>query len=525
MLRRVSCWVLCVAIFFAALADVHAGQPPLILRGGTIVDGTGQEPFVGDVVIRDGRIVSVNKGGAGGEGRTLDVSGLVVAPGFIDLHNHSDESILTAKGRIALNYLTQGVTTIVTGNCGSGHVDVARYYQRLAQQGTGLNVAHLVPHGSLRSRVMGSVNRAPSEDELNRMKKLLDRALSAGAWGMSTGLIYTPGSYASTEELIQLCEVVARHGGLYASHIRGEGADRVLNAISEAIQIGRATGVPVHISHLKASGPDAWGMMPQICELICRAREDGLTVTADQYPYTASSTSVAAMTIAPELREGGRKRFLERLRDPEFEARVRESIATRLRRRGGPGTIMIAALKKRPSWVGHTIEEIASMTSLSPVDVVLETERLGGAAAVAFTMSEDDVRYAMRQPWVATASDGSARVPDETKPHPRSYGCFPRKIGRYAIELGVVSLEGAIRSASGLPADILGLRDRGYLKPGLIADIVVFDPAEFRDRATFENPHQYSTGVRYLFVNGVLVLEDGRWTGVLPGKPLRHVSR
>ncbi len=494
----------------------------ILLEGGTIVDGTGAPAYRGDLLILDGRIHAVGQVPKVRNATRIDVEGMIVAPGFIDLHNHSDRSILTEGGKVALNYLTQGVTTIVTGNCGSGHVNVARYYARLERQGIGLNVAHLIPHGSLRQQVMGNVNRPPGEAELRRMKRLVERGMRAGAWGLSTGLIYTPGCYAETDELIALARVVGSMGGIYASHIRGEGADRVMAALREAVEIGAASGAPVHISHLKASGPDAWGMMGEICRFLEQQRARGQRVTADQYPYTASSTSVAAMVIPEELREGGRDVFFQRLKDPEFGERVRRSIEKRLQKRGGPQTIMVASLDRRPSWVGKTLDEIAKAAGMSPVNVVLEIEQLGGAGAVAFTMSEEDVRLAMRQPWVATASDGSARIPDNTKPHPRSYGCFPRKIGRYALEWGIISLEHAVRSSSGLPADILGLTDRGYIQPGKVADLVVFDPDRFRDRATFEQPHQYSEGVFYLFVNGELVIDRGRYTGALAGRPLRH---
>ena len=499
---------------------IAATPQTIILRGGTVYDGTGRPARQADVVLRGDRIVMVGDA-AGVQGRVIDVSGLIVCPGFIDLHNHSDENIVKPQSRAAVNYRTQGVTTIVTGNCGFGPIDVSDYYRKLADQGVGVNVAHLVPHGALREHVMGSENRLASPRELERMKRLLRRGLEAGAWGMSTGLIYTPGCYADTEELIALAAVVAEFDGLYASHIRGEDAERLWPALEEAIRIGRTTGVRVHISHFKASGPKAWGSLSRACRLLEGARAAGVGVTAGQYPYTASSTSVAAMTIPQEARAGGPEQLLKRLTDPKEGPMWRKRIAEALDQRGGPSTIMIASLEKRPEWVGKTIEQIAAETGMDPVEVIVTIQRLGGASAIAFTMREDDVRYAMKKGYVATASDGAARVPDNTLPHPRSYGCFPRKIGRYAVEYGVVSLEHAIRSCTGLPADILGLPRRGYLREGHVADVLVFDPKTFRDRATFRQPHQYSTGVVYLFVNGELVIEQGKVTGALAGKPLR----
>ncbi len=493
-----------------------------LLRGATIYDGSGKPPVKGDLLIRGERIVALGMVQVEGKPVVIDARGLIVAPGFIDLHTHSDDAMTQTKTRANLNYLTQGVTTVVTGNCGAGPIDVAAYFKKMEDTGIGSNVVHLVPHNAVRRKAMGNVNRPPTAQELHRMEALVDQGMKDGAYGMSTGLIYNPGTYSKTDELIALARVVSRHGGLYASHIRNEGTG-VLAATEEALTIGREARVPVHISHMKASGQKAWGKSADQIAMVLRARKEGQVVTADQYPYIASSTSLSATLIPTRFREGSAKDFLERLKDPEQEKLIRRGIEANLQDKDGGARIRLASYKPNPQWSGKTLAELARTEKKNVVDLVLEIERNGGAGIVNFGMSEEDVRQIMKQTFVATASDGSARVPDEVSvPHPRSYGCFPRKIGRYALQDQVISLEHAIRSASGLPADILRLPERGYLRKGYHADVVVFDPHKFRDVATFEMPHQYSTGVRYLFVNGQLAIKEGVFTKIYAGKVLRH---
>src|SRR5262249_34824791 len=383
------------------------------------------------------------------------------------------------------------------------------------------NVVHQVPHNAVRQAVMRNANRAPTADELKKMEALVDAGMRDGAWGLSTGLIYNPGTYARTDEVVTLAKVAARHGGHYASHIR-EGGTGLLPALEEALTIGGGAGLPVHISHLKASGRKSWGKAGDAIALIEKARRAGQVVTADQYPYTASSTSLAATVMPPRFREGESRDYLARLDDPK----LREAIARDLAERGGGKTLRIARYPPKPAWRGKDLDTIASEEKKDVLDVILDIERHGGASCVSFGMKEEDVRLIMKQPWVATASDGVAMVPaGDTVPHPRSYGCFPRKIGRYALEDKIVTLEQAIRSASGLPADILGLPERGYLKPGYFAHVVVFHPKTFRDQATYDKPHQYATGVRWLFVNGKAAIADGKLTGTRAGRVLRHESK
>ncbi|NUQ61184.1 MAG: D-aminoacylase [Pirellulales bacterium] len=506
----------------AAPAPAAPLDADLLLQGGTIHDGSGAEPAVADVAVREGRIVAVGKVVPGKIGRTIDCRGLIVAPGLIDLHTHSDETLAQPGVRPCLNYLLQGCTTMGTGNCG-GARDVAKFLEDVDSNGAGTNIAHLVGHGTVRGKVLGSARRAPAADELERMKALVAQAMRDGAWGMSTGLIYAPSSYAETDELIALANVVANHGGIYVSHIRDEG-DRVVEAVAEAIRIGRESGAPVHISHFKSMQIPNWGRVRDAAALIEKARAEGLRITADQYPYTANSFSLADATLpAAQIQWCKPSDLGKRMAgEPEFSVLVRRVIADQL---GRTENIVIAASKKFPGYVGKSLKEIAAEEKMETVDLVLKIVAQEAPQIVSHSMSEDDVRWAMALPWVATASDGAARAlnPHEHH-HPRNFGTFARKIGRYAIQDKVLSLSQAIRSATGLPADIFGLSERGYLREGYQADIVVFDPAEYRDRATFEKPQEYATGVRYVFLNGQVAVDGGKPGSKLFGRALRHRS-
>lgn len=511
--------ILTACLFLPAL--VEEPDADVVLINATLVDGTGAAPFTGDLAIKGDRIVAVGKF-KGRATKVLDCTGLVIAPGFIDLHTHSDTPLTLPGTAPNLNYLTQGVTTAVTGNCGAGPVEVAGYFEKMEKLGIGSNVIHQVPHNAVREKVMGNVNRDPSPEDLKAMETLVEKGMRDGAWGLSTGLIYTPGTYSKTEELIALAKIAHKYGGFYASHIRDEGTG-VFKAIEEILTICRRVGLRVHISHIKVSGRASWGKAGDVIAMIRRARkEEGLEVTADQYPYPASSTSLAAMVIPTKYRAGTDKDFLKWLDDPKVGGQIRAAIRDSIEKRLGGKTLRIASFGPRLDWQGKDLETIAKLEKLDVVDLVLQIQKKGGASVVSFGMHEEDVRLFMSEPYVATASDGSSQVPSDTVPHPRSYGTFPRKIGKYALEDKIISLEQAVRSASGLPADILKLPKRGYLKTGYFADLVVFDPKTFRDQATYDEPHRYSTGVRYLFVNGRLVIDEGRFTGVRAGRVLRH---
>lgn len=513
--------IVCVLTFFSSLP--LSAQPvsvDVLLKGGTIYDGTGSKPVVGDLGIKGETIVAVGTFESAGTPHVIDCTGLIVAPGFIDLHNHSDWGIVTREKRANLNFLTQGCTTVVTGNCGAGPLDAAKYYTTIDEHGAGTNVAHLLPQGNLRSEVIGDEDRRATVAEIERMGQLARQAMRDGAWGMSTGLIYVPSVYADTSELIAIARVVGEAGGIYVSHMRGEG-ESLLAAVAELLEIGREAKLPVHASHFKSSGRENWGLIRQATEMIQGARANGQVATADQYPYIASSTSLDATVIPTWARAGSRTEMIARFDDPELGPKIRTQVQRSLDAKLGGEAILFARFAKRPDWVGLNLAQVATKEGKTPLEIAEFVARNQGATIVNFSMSEEDVRFAMQVEWVATASDGRTEIPGADKPHPRFYGTFPRKIGHYSIREEVLPLAQAIRSASGLPADILGMTDRGYLKPSLAADIVVFDPHKYIDTATFQEPHQYASGVQYLYVNGTPAIFGGHPTGALAGKALR----
>lgn len=549
--RKLSFLFAAVLSFISSEALLQAQDAPradVLLKNAVVIDGSGQPGVIGDVALKGNRIIGVGKCEISGANQTIDCTGLVVCPGFIDLHNHSDAQIVQPGTRANMNFVLQGCTTIITGNCGAGPVDTAGYLKKVDQSGAGTNVGHLVPQGALREDVVGLEDRKSTAEELDKMRHLADQAMLDGCWGMSTGLIYVPSSYADTAEIIEIAKVVSRRGGLYVSHIRGEGRE-LLQSVEEVLQISRAAELPGHISHFKCSGKDAWGLAERAIELVEKARARGVPVTADQYPYFASSTSLEATVIPTWARAGGNKKLLERWDDPQLGPTLKSEIEDEIRIKDDGRMVRFARYAPRPDWIGKNLFEVAEMEKKSTLDIVRDVMEHGGASIVHFSMNEEEVRAIMRKPWVATASDGRADLPGVDKPHPRLYGTFPRKIGRYSIQDQVIPLEQAIRSATGLPADIFGLADankyapdteksddksgrvasaslaRGYLKTGMAADVVVLDPKSFIDNATFDEPTKYSSGVRHMWINGTASIVDGHPTGALAGVALRHKAR
>ena len=489
----------------------------LLLKGGKVVDGSGSEPRVLDVGIRGDRIVFIGEAARRGVRgrRVINVAGLVVAPGFIDPHTHALEDLSDSKRKGVENYLMQGVTTVFTGNDGGGPVRVAETLELWRRQGIGANAALLVGHGTVRDQVMKMSQAAPSPAQLQEMKRLVAQAMDEGAFGMSTGLYYIPGSYAKTEEVVELAKVVAAKGGIYDTHMRDENSYSIglLGSIRETIRIGREAKIPVHISHIKALGREVWGKSEEAIRLIKEARAEGINVTANQYPYAASGTSIAAALIPRSADYGEGEQFFKNIEDPATRARLLAEMEANMKRRGGAESLLITSARDK-RLVGKTLAEAARERGVPPTEAALQILKEGGDALASFNMSEHDIDNFMRQDFVSTGSDGSAG-------HPRKYGTFPRKLREYVYRRKLISLPFAIRASSALTAEACRVPERGLLNVGYFADVIVFDEKTIDDRATYERPQVLAVGMRYVIVNGKIVIEGGRYNGTLNGRPLR----
>ena len=497
-----------------------------IIRNGRVVDGTGSPAFFADVAITGGHIVAVGHITNSAK-RELDAHGLIVAPGFIDLHTHADE---VADHPLAENFLRMGVTTVVVGNCGSSTLNVKKFFREIEDKHVSLNVATLIGHNSVREEAMGgSFDREPTEKELSRMRELVERAMEDGAQGLSTGLIYLPGTFAKTDEILELARVAAKHGGRYATHMRNEGS-HIIDALNETMRIGREAGLPVHVSHVKLAGERSWGQADKVLAFFEETRRSGLDVTWDQYAYTASSTSLGQL-IPDSARDGGNKKFIERLADEKQKAEIVEAMKDKMRERGATNYAyaVIASYKHNPKLNGKNIMEAAKIlrgsdTMEDQIETILEIQKNGGGSGVFHGMCEPDLQTFMRHPFTAVACDSGIREFGKEVPHPRGYGNNARVLGRYVRDLGVLRLEDAVRKMTSLPANDFHFEGRGLVRSGSWADIVVFDPATVRDNATYDDPHHYATGFAFVLVNGDVVVEQDKHTGARPGQALRHES-
>ncbi|MEP6999522.1 MAG: amidohydrolase family protein, partial [bacterium] len=439
----------------------------------------------------------------------------VVAPGFIDPHTHTLEDLANKDRKGNADYLMQGVTTVITNNDGGGTIDIGKRLRAWGKNGIGTNAALYVPQGSVRGTVMGMSNAAPSATQLDSMRAIVARGMSEGAIGMSTGLYYAPGNYSSTDEVIELAKIAARSGGIYDSHMRDEGSytsGGVVGSVNETIRIGREAHIPVHISHIKALGTDVWGQSDSIVAIIKAARATGVEVTADQYPYLASGTSVGASLLPRWAEAGGRDSLRARVSDPAIRGKLVGEMEKNLVRRGGAASLLITSTRDT-SILGKNLEQVAQARHEPPIEAAITIILAGDASVASFNMKESDVETFMVQPFVMTGSDGSGG-------HPRKYGTFPRKLRQYVYETHLLTLPQAIHSSSALTAETLRLTDRGVLAAGKFADVVVFDPRTVSDRATYEQPTLLATGMRYVLVNGVVAVNDGVYTGALAGRPL-----
>ncbi len=494
----------------------NAENLDLLIRNGSLCDGSGAAAVPSDIGISGDRIVFIGKNAGLQATRVIDAGGLIVAPGFIDPHTHTLADLSSPQRKRNDAYLMQGVATVVTGNDGDGPVDPAPVLDKWRQQGIGTNAALYVGQGAVRRQVMGMSGAAPTPQQLTQMENLVDRAMGQGAIGMSTGLYYAPGSYSTTEEVIALAKVAAAHGGLYDTHMRDEDSYNIglIAAVQETIRIGREAGLPVHISHIKALGKSVWGKSTEVIAIIDGARAQGVKISASQYPYIASGTSVTASLIPRWAEIGGSAALLKRIDDPSTRARLIADMTRNLENRGGPASLLMTASKDKEI-VGKTLAQVAQERNEAPLDAALQIVKAGGSDVASFNMNEADIKNFMRQNWVMTCSDGSTG-------HPRKYGTFPRKLRKYVFDEHVITLPFAIRSMTSLTAATLMLKDRGLLKTGYFADVVVFDPKSIRDLATFAEPKVLSTGVRYLLVNGKLAVDNGQLTDALSGRCLEH---
>ena len=524
--RRVARLAAAVFAIATAIATSSAAAQTvpydLLLTNARVVDGTGSPWYRADVAIRHDSIVRVAYHVTGPARRTIDVAGQVVAPGFIDIHSHARRGIFDVP--TADNYIRMGVTTVIEGPDGSSPVPLAPFLARLDTLKKSINIGSFIGQGSIRSAVMGNVDRKATPEEIARMRVLVEQGMKDGAFGLSSGLFYVPGTFTPTEEVIELAKVAGRFGGIYISHMRDE-ASGVVASVKETIRIGEEGGLPTQVTHHKIVGPGYWGASVETLKLVEEARARGVDATIDQYPYTASSTSIAAALLPKWALEGKNEAVQARLRDPATHARIRTESAKiiKLERGGGdPKNVVIAHCAWDPSLDGKNLADITRSRGMEPTlenaaEAAMWIVEKGGCQGIFHAISEEDLVRILRYPGTMIATDGEVPIFGRGNPHPRSYGTFARVLGVYVREQHVLTLEDAVRKMTSYPAQRLGLEDRGIIRPGMKADVVVFDPATVRDRATFENPHQYAEGFSTVIVNGRVVFENGAMTAARPG--------
>lgn len=518
-------WILLFAVSVLTFG-AQAQQYDIIIKNGKIIDGSGNSWFYGDVAITKGKIVAVGKL-TGTAKKTIDAKGLIVAPGFIDVHTHIEGDEVDVP--TAASFIYDGVTSVVTGNCGSSNTDVAQYFRDLAKNKISINVATLIGHNDVREAIMGESQRDPTADEQKRMEDLVEKAMLDGAVGFSTGLIYVPGTYSKTPEVIGLAKAAARHHGVYASHIRDE-ADNMIDAVEEAINIGRQAGLPVEISHFKTTYKPNWGRASSMVALVDKARLEGIDVTVDQYPYIASSTSLGTRLPSWAF-SGGKDSLLFRLKDPSIRAKLKEAMHQDLKEKQANDYSYCLVARYAPDTTinGMNISQVNvkwgnAATADNEIETILKMVEMGGAQMVFFSMDEGDLKTIMQYPFNMIASDAGINKLGSGMPHPRGYGTNARVLARYVREMKIVRLEEAVRRMSSLPAQKFQLKDRGLIRNGMAADIVIFDEMTVTDMSTFEKPHQYSAGFKYVIVNGKLTVDEGKHNGTRAGAVLKGVG-
>jgi N-acyl-D-aspartate/D-glutamate deacylase len=489
-------------------------QVDILIVNARILDGTGSPAYTGALAVNADTIAWIGTDPSSYKGKvTIDAQNQILSPGFIDPHTHTLRDLQSAQRKANLNYLVQGVTTVVNGNDGGGPVKIRPTLEALDSAGIGTNAALFVGHSTVRKLTMAMDQRPPESTELEQMKGLVRVAMEQGALGFSSGLFYAPASFSTTDEVVALAKVAAEYGGLYDVHMRDESSYNIglLASVDETINIARAANIPANISHIKALGVDVWGKSQEVIEKIEAARAEGLLITADQYPFEASSTSISAALI-PKWVFADIDDYTKKFEDPTLLPRIKEGIKENLRRRGGAQAILLTAAADS-SLSGNTLQAIADMRQLSPVDAVIEVCKLGGSAVASFNMQESDIQNLMQQAWVMTSSDGGS-------PHPRKYASFSKKIKRHVREEGLLTLAQMVHQSSGMTAKVFGIPRRGILKEGNYADLLIFDPADVDYSSTFAEPAQLSTGMTYVLVNGQIVISEGKFQEVLAGRAI-----
>ena len=511
-------------VIFSLLSFSAQSQYDVLILNGKIIDGPGNSWFYGDVAVKDGKIVYVGKTNNLTAAKVINAKGLIVAPGFIDVHAHIESGIF--ENPTAGNYIYDGVTTVITGNCGGSADDLKRFFWRLDSMKTSINIASLIGHNTVRRLAMGLDNRLASAEEQKKMEGLVEQAMKDGAVGLSTGLIYLPGMYSNTEEVVGLARSAAHYNGVYASHIRNE-ENGVKDAINEAINIGRAANIPVQISHFKVSGPANWGRSKETLPMIEAARKEGYDVTIDQYPYAASSTNLG-IRLPDWALAGGNDSLKKRINDAGMHKQIiKEMLEMQKKYKYKNYSYAYVASHSADSTLnGKNISEINKLKGRKAkmkeeAETILDLLLAGGAQMVYHSMNEDDVRHFMKYPFNMIGADGGVPVPGKGMPHPRAYGTNARVLAKYVREEKLVSLEEMIRRMTSLAAQKFQLKDRGLLKEGMAADIVIFDLNEVSDKATFEQPHQYAAGFHYVLVNGQVTIDNKSHTGVKGGTTLK----
>ena len=514
-----------LTVMITSFMQLQAQQADYIIRNGKLIDGSGNNWQYKDVAIQNNKIVAIGNLKNWKATKEIDAKGLVIAPGFIDVHAHIEGG--ESKNPLATNFVYDGVTTVITGNCGGSAENLKNYFNSIDSIGTSINVASLIGHNTIRKQAMGTANRNATNAEMQTMEKLAEEAMRDGAVGMSTGLIYIPGTYAPTEEIVALAKVIRAGGGVYSSHIRYE-EDKVLDAINEAIQIGRAANIPVEISHFKVSGQNNWGRSKETIPLVINARKEGIDVTIDQYPYTASSTQLSVL-LPDWVLSDGQDSIMARLKNAEIRKRVAEHSIDIIKKRGLKhfSYAVVASYKADTSFNGKSIEEINLLlgnkhNQKAEAETIIQMIEKGGAQMVYHGMSDNDVVAIMKYPFNMIASDAGIAVMGVGKPHPRAYGTNARVLGKYVRDMGLITLEEAIRRMTSLPAEKFNLKNRGLIKEDYIADIIIFDENEVTDMANYTEPHQYAKGFKYVWVNGALTINEGVHIGTRKGMAIRN---